>query len=58
MTLGKVIRTLSEGESAGLPPFRESKLTKILKSSLGGNTKTAIICTGMYLISRKKFTKR
>ena len=45
MTLGKVIRTLSEGESAGIPPFRESKLTQILKSSLGGNTKTAIICT-------------
>lgn len=26
-------------------PFRESKLTRILESSIGGNAKTTIVCT-------------
>ncbi|KAK3699582.1 hypothetical protein QZH41_014293, partial [Actinostola sp. cb2023] len=42
-TLGSVIAKLSEGES--FIPFRDSKLTRILQSSLGGNAKTAILCT-------------
>lgn len=29
----------------GHVPFRDSKLTRILQSSLGGNARTAIICT-------------
>ena len=41
--LGQVISKLSEG--AEHIPFRGSKLTRILKNSLGGNAKTTIICT-------------
>lgn len=40
---GQVISKLSEG--AEHIPFRGSRLTRILKNSLGGNAKTTIICT-------------
>uniref|UniRef100_A0A6U0JIR4 Kinesin motor domain-containing protein n=1 Tax=Percolomonas cosmopolitus TaxID=63605 RepID=A0A6U0JIR4_9EUKA len=39
-TLGRVIKALSEGQK---PPYRESVLTLLLKSSLGGNSKTYMI---------------
>ncbi|ONM56693.1 kinesin-like protein KIN-7J isoform X1 [Zea mays] len=44
LTLGKVIRQLSKGRNGHIP-YRDSKLTRILQSSLGGNARTAIICT-------------
>ncbi|KAJ6820049.1 kinesin-like protein KIN-7F isoform X2 [Iris pallida] len=44
LTLGTVIRKLSKGRNGHIP-YRDSKLTRILQSSLGGNAKTAIICT-------------
>ncbi|KAK1436519.1 hypothetical protein QVD17_02300 [Tagetes erecta] len=44
LTLGTVIRKLSK-EPNGHIPYRDSKLTRILHNSLGGNAKTAIICT-------------
>jgi len=46
LTLGTVINKLSEGVVAagGHIPYRDSKLTRILQPSLGGNAKTAIIC--------------
>ncbi|XP_073001450.1 kinesin-like protein KIN-7F isoform X1 [Typha latifolia] len=44
LTLGTVIRKLSKGRS-GHVPYRDSKLTRILQHSLGGNARTAIICT-------------
>ncbi|KAK4430656.1 Kinesin-like protein KIN-7F [Sesamum alatum] len=44
LTLGTVIRKLSK-ERNGHIPYRDSKLTRILQSSLGGNARTAIICT-------------
>ncbi|XP_047046885.1 kinesin-like protein KIN-7H isoform X1 [Lolium rigidum] len=44
LTLGKVVRQLSKGRSGHIP-YRDSKLTRILHSSLGGNARTAIVCT-------------
>eukprot|EP00897_Mesotaenium_endlicherianum_P004791 jgi/Mesen1/433/ME001000S10637 len=47
LTLGTVIRKLSGGNKTrvGHIPYRDSKLTRILQHSLGGNARTAIICT-------------
>lgn len=44
LTLGTVIQKLSSSQG-GHVPFRDSKLTRILQNALGGNSKTAIICT-------------
>ncbi|KAL6552222.1 hypothetical protein OROGR_008376 [Orobanche gracilis] len=44
LTLGTVIRKLSKTRSGHIP-YRDSKLTRILQTSLSGNAKTAIICT-------------
>ncbi|KAF9603153.1 hypothetical protein IFM89_034163 [Coptis chinensis] len=44
LTLGTVVRKLSKGRNVHVP-YRDSKLTRILQSSLGGNARTAIICT-------------
>ncbi|CAO2830546.1 unnamed protein product [Amaranthus hypochondriacus] len=44
LTLGTVIRKLSKGQTGHIP-YRDSKLTRILQSSLGGNSRTAVICT-------------
>ena len=43
-TLGKVINTLTDGKSTHIP-YRDSKLTRMLQESLGGNSKTALIVT-------------
>lgn len=43
MTLGKVISALSEEKKPGSSnhiPYRESKLTRMLQDSLGGNSLT------------------
>lgn len=45
LTLTTVIRKLSGGKRIDHIPYRDSKLTRILRPSLGGNARTAIICT-------------
>ncbi|KQK13094.1 kinesin-like protein KIN-7A [Brachypodium distachyon] len=45
LTLTTVIRKLSSEKRSGHVPYRDSKLTRILQLSLGGNARTAIICT-------------
>jgi centromeric protein E len=49
LALSKVIRELSDigenSEKLQHIPYRDSKLTRILSASLGGNAQTAIICT-------------
>ena len=42
MYLARVIKTLSEGQG-GYVPYRDSKLTHLLKDSLGGNSRTTMI---------------
>ncbi|XP_049610036.1 centromere-associated protein E isoform X2 [Syngnathus scovelli] len=47
-TLGQVIKKLSEESqsvSRSFINYRDSKLTRILQNSLGGNAKTVILCT-------------
>ena len=44
-TLGKVIKALTEGKENNFIPYWESKLTRLLSESLGGNSKTALIIT-------------
>ena len=43
-TLGRVIYNLTDGKSQHVP-YRESKLTRVLQESLGGNSKTCLIIT-------------
>jgi len=48
LTLGNIVSQLSgrkKGEKIGYLPYRDSKLTRILESSLSGNAKIAIINT-------------
>ena len=44
LTLGTVIYKLSEGRAAHVP-YRDSKLTRLLQPSLGGNARTGVVCT-------------
>lgn len=48
-TLGMVINAIGKGEKH--IPFRDSKLTMLLRESLGGNSKTCLICTS----SKRRF---
>ena len=43
LTLGTVISNLSEGKSGQHIPYRNSKLTRLLASALGGNARTVMI---------------
>ncbi|KAM6583673.1 hypothetical protein CsatB_010675 [Cannabis sativa] len=57
LTLTTVIRKLSGGKKSGHIPYRDSKLTRILQSSLGGNARTAIICTMSPALSHVEQTR-
>eukprot|EP00347_Sterkiella_histriomuscorum_P003556 403363838 len=40
--LGNVINALTEGKAGGHIPYRDSKLTRVLQESLGGNSQTCL----------------
>jgi len=42
-SLGKVIQSLAQGKRKDHIPYRDSKITRLLQDSLGGNTKTTLI---------------
>lgn len=43
--LGNCIHALTDSKQGGHVPFRDSKLTRLLSDSLGGNSKTAMVVT-------------
>ncbi|KAA6397829.1 MAG: putative Chromosome-associated kinesin KIF4A protein [Streblomastix strix] len=43
LALSNCINALCEGKKGGFVPYRNSKLTRLLKDSLGGNAKTVMI---------------
>ncbi|KAE8206141.1 hypothetical protein A4X06_0g1415 [Tilletia controversa] len=45
LCLGRVISALSARKEGDYVPFRDSKLTRILQNSLGGNARVAVVCT-------------
>lgn len=44
-SLGKVISCLAQGKKKDHISYRDSKITRLLQDSLGGNTKTTLIAT-------------
>ena len=43
LCLGNVIAALTDEKKSGFIPYRDSKLTRILQDSLGGNSRTTMI---------------
>ena len=53
--LGKVINSLTDGKSSHIP-YRDSKLTRILQESIGGNSKTTLIINCSSALSNESET--
>ena len=56
LALSNVINKLSQGNGKTFINYRDSKMTRILQASLGGNSKTAIICTVTQTLSNYQET--
>ena len=54
--MSNVINKLSQGNAKTFINYRDSKMTRILQASLGGNSKTAIICTMTQTLSNYQET--
>ena len=54
--LGKVIQSLAQGKKTSHISYRESKITRLLQDSLGGNTKTALIAAVSPIIDHSEET--
>ena len=46
--LGNVINALTDTKKSGFIPYRDSKLTRMLQESLGGNSATCLVITCSY----------
>ena len=46
--LGNVINALTDPKKSGFIPYRDSKLTRMLQESLGGNSATCLVITCSY----------
>ena len=44
LALGNVISALGDGKGRSHVPYRDSKLTRLLTDSLGGNSRTVMVC--------------
>lgn len=52
LALGNCINMLSEKNFGGHVPYRDSKLTRLLKDSLGGNTRTIMLaCVSQFYLA-------
>lgn len=54
--LGKVIQQLAQGKKATFINYRDSKITRLLQDSLGGNTRTTLIAAVSPLIDHSDET--
>ena len=55
-SLGRVIQTLAQGVKTQHINFRDSKITRILQDSLGGNTKTTLIAAVSPIVDHSEET--
>lgn len=54
--LGKVIQNLAQGKKNTFTSYRDSKITRLLQDSLGGNTKTTLIAAVSPLVDHSEET--